>query len=85
MAIPSGLLSQICCLSGVVFSSFSGYFLVSFLGLGPLWDNLICSLEFNQDFDFHFEILLGYLYVFLLMHFLRIFVFVQDLFFPNSH
>ena len=65
-----------CLWSGGLFSTFSGYFLMSFLGLGPLWDNFASSPDFDRDLDLHFDILLGYFSEFLPMLFSRIFRFV---------
>ena len=65
-----------CLWSGGLFSTFSAYFLVSFLGLGPLWDPLVSSLKFDRDLDLHFDVLLGHFSAFLPMLFSRIFRFV---------
>ena len=62
-----------CLWSGGLFSSFSVYFLVSFLGLGLLSDNLVSSLEFDWDLDLHFNTLLGHFSGFLPMLFSKIF------------
>ena len=62
-----------CLWSGGLFSSFSVYFLVSFLGLGLLWDNLVSSPEFDRDLDLHFDTLLGHFSAFLPMLFSKIF------------
>ena len=64
-----------CLWSGGLFSRFSGQFLVSFLGLGPLWDNFVSSPEFDRDFDVHFDILLDHFSAFLPMLFSRTFRF----------
>ena len=42
---------------------------MSFLGLGLLSDNLVSSLEFDRDLEFHFDTLLGHFSVFLPMLF----------------
>ena len=76
MAIPGGLLCQIVCGPGVFFPTFSGYLLVSFLGLGTLWDLLGFSPKFARDLDLHFDILLGHFSDILPMLFSRIFRFV---------
>ena len=59
--------------SGGLFSSFSVYFLVSFLGLGLLSDNLVSSPEFDRDLDLHFDTLLCHFSTFLPILFSKIF------------
>ena len=73
-----------CLWSGGLFSSFSVYFLVSFLGLGLLSDNLVSSPEFDRDLDLHFNTLLDHFSAFLPMLFSNIFrCFPRPLFFST--
>ena len=62
-----------CLCSGGLFSSFSVCFLVSFLGLGLLSDNLVSSPEFDRDLDLHFDTLFDHFSAFLPMLFSKIF------------
>ena len=70
-----------CLWSGGLFSTFSGYFFVSFLGLGPLWDPLVSSPKFDRDLDLHFDVLSCHFCDLLPMLFSRIFRFVPRGFF----
>ena len=65
-----------CLWSGGLFSTFSSSFLVSFQGLGHLWDNLVSSLESDRHLDLHFVILLDHFSVFLPLQFSMIFRFI---------
>ena len=58
------------------FSRFPINCLVYFLSLGPLWDNLVSSPEFDRDLNLHFGILLDHFSTSLPMLFSRIFRFV---------